>query len=114
MGHINQALATGREILALERELFGMQSNDPARAGLGQRHTALMRQQQDEMLAAVHAGADWDTIRFALELHGQDANRQMPPTGPTPAETLLQLMRQYGAEPVVEALIAATDAQPAG
>lgn len=108
MGHINEALATGREILQLERELFGLQSNDPVRASLGQRHSDLLRQQQDQMVAAVRAGADWDTVRFALEMHGQDANRQMPPTGPTPAETLVELMRQYGAEAVVEALTAQT------
>ncbi len=101
---INTFLRTGREILALEKELRGMPSTDPRRRPLGEEHTRLMRRQQEEILAAHRAGATWETIEFALIMHGQSAERETGSTDPTPAEHLLALMRRYGAEAVMRAL----------
>lgn len=107
--HLNAALATGRDILAIERELSTRPAGDPDRARLGAEHTALMRRQQEQLVAAHRAGVDWDTIRAALEWHGQHAGRQVGDTAPTPAARLLALITACGAEPVVAALDAARD-----
>lgn len=102
MSLINKLLGTGREILDAEKRLDGMPTSHPDRKSLSDRHAKLMRKQQDEIVAASKV-ADWDTVRFALTLHGQGADRP-DPGQPTPAEMLSGMMRQYGAENVVTAL----------
>jgi hypothetical protein len=69
-----------------------------------------MSRQQRQLVDAHRAGADWQTIEFALTLHGQHADREVGSTDPTPAEQLSALMRQHGSEAVVVAL----DAMRAG
>ncbi len=101
---INAFLDTGRAILALERQLVGMPYTDPRRRRLAAEHSRLMRRQQKEIVAAHRAGVDWDTITFALVLHGQSADREVGDTDPTPAEQLLALMREHGGLAVVDAL----------
>lgn len=107
---INTFLATGRDILAAERQLAGLPVDDPHHPRLSAEHTRLMRRQQDEIVAAHAAGVDWATITFALGMHGQGADREFANPGPTPAEQLLTLIRAHGAEVVVAALDAARTA----
>lgn len=66
--------------------------------------SGVSRRQQAEIVAAVRAGVEWSTVEFALRLHGQHADRDVGSPDPTPAEQLLDWMRQYGAVAVVEAL----------
>lgn len=104
MNLISTFLATGREVLALERRLCGMAPKDPEWKRLGDEHRGLVRRQQDEMVAAVQSGVEWSTVEFALMLHGQHADREIGSTDPTPAEQLLEMIRQYGVAAVVQAL----------
>jgi hypothetical protein len=104
---INTFLATGREVLTLERRLCAMAPNDPDWKRLGDERQELVRRKQDEIVAAVRAGVEWSTVEFALLLHGQHADREIGSSDPTPAEQLLELIRQYGGVAVVESLDAA-------
>jgi len=83
---INEFLATGREIRALEQRLstMGLRDNEWTRLGVERRR--LVERQQGESVAAVRAGVEVGS------------------TEPTPAEQLLDRMRQHGPLAVVEAL----------
>ena len=114
MNTINRFVNTGRELLAAEKRLETMDPRDPDRPALSAQHTQLMRRQQDEIVAAVDAGVSWETVRFALELHGQDANRDQHHGEPTPAEQLDEMFRTYGGPAVIAALDAMRAAHAAG
>jgi hypothetical protein len=101
---INRFLATGREVLDVERRLRELPPRHPDREQLGTEHTRLTRRQQAEIVTAVQSGASWDTVTFALALHGQGADRDLYEGRPTPAEELDALMRAYGGEAVIHAL----------
>lgn len=93
--HLTAAIQTGRRILEIERLLAAGCRDQATAAALGAEHEQLMQTQQDQMIAASKAGASWETIRFALQMHGQDATRQ-PDDGPSLAETLDAAMRTWG------------------
>lgn len=114
MNTINRFINTGRELLAVEKRLETMDPRDPDRPALSAQHSQLMRRQQDEMVAAVDAGVGWETVRFALELHGQDANRDQHHGEPTPAEILGEAMRVLGPERFIAALDAMRAEHAAG
>jgi len=95
MSHISKAILIGRDILAAEREIVAG-TTDARREELGATIAQLMRDQQAEMIAAVNAGADWDTVRGALRLHGQDANREIGSTEPTPAYVIGSAVEKLG------------------
>lgn len=101
---INTFLATGRQIRTLEQRLCAMALHHPDRKRVGAEHSRLVRRQQGEIVAAVDAGVDWSTVRFALALHGQAADREVGSAEPTPAELMLNLMREYGPFSVLEGL----------
>jgi hypothetical protein len=88
MGPLNEALRTGRRIREIEQQLAAGTHDDRERAALGNEHQQLIAQQQDQMIEAADAGFSWDTIRFALQIHGQGANREPGDPRPTPAEQL--------------------------
>lgn len=101
---INRFLVTGRLIRDLEGRLFAGDVDQDQRADLGAELSRLIRRQQDEIVAAVDAGAPWDTVRFVLAFHGQDADRDQYRGLPTPAELLGDLFATYGPAAVLEAL----------
>lgn len=104
MSHINAILATGRKLNDVEAELVELGPRDERRAELSQQASQLQAHQTDQIAAALRDGVAEETIRFALDLHGQGANRELWRTTPTPAEHLAALITLYGAPRVVEAL----------
>lgn len=104
MGWINKALGTGRDLNRVETELAGMGPKDPRRARLSKEAARLQQQQTTEISKAMRDGADEQTVRFALELHGQGANRADAWGRPTPAQELQRLIQRHGVEQVTEAL----------
>jgi hypothetical protein len=101
---INTFLATGREIRAVEQRLAAMGPRDENRTRLGNECRRLIGRQQEEIVAAVRAGAGWSTVEFALRLHGQYAGRDVASAEPTPAECVGELMQKFGPVVVLEAL----------
>lgn len=104
MSLINDILATGRQLGAVEADLVRLNPGDPRRERLSQRAGALQARQTEQIAAALAAGVDADTVRFALALHDQGVDRDPWRQEPTPAEQMLDLMRRHGAERVVAAL----------
>jgi hypothetical protein len=104
MSLINGILGTGRRLGEAEAELVRLAPDDPRRPALSKQTAALQAEQTDQIAAALHAGVDEDTIRFALTLHGQGQSRDPWRTEPTPAEELLDLIQRHGGERVVAAL----------
>ncbi|MFY1599539.1 hypothetical protein [Micromonospora sp. WMMD737] len=104
MGWINRALGTGRDLNRVETELAGMGPRDPRRSKLSKEAARLQQQQTTEISKALRDGADEQTIRFALGLHGQGADRADSRGRPTPAQEIQQLIARHGIEAVTEAL----------
>ncbi|MGC5334885.1 hypothetical protein [Micromonospora sp. DT62] len=104
MGWINKALGTGRDLNFVETELAGMGPKDPRRAKLSKEAARLQQQQTTEISKAMRNGADEQTVRFALELHGQGAGRADSRGRPTPAQELQQMIDRHGIDTVTEAL----------
>ncbi|SCL21310.1 hypothetical protein [Micromonospora aurantiaca (nom. illeg.)] len=109
MGWINKALGTGRDLNRVETELAGLGPRDPRRATLSKEAARLQQRQTGEIAKALRNGADEQTVRFALELHGQGATRADVRGRPTPAQELQRLIDQQGIEKVTEALHRRTD-----
>jgi hypothetical protein len=109
MGWINKALGTGRDLNRVETELTGMGPRDPRRAKLSKEAARLQQKQTSEIAKALSNGADEQTVRFALGLHGQGADRADMRGRPTPAQELQRLIAKHGIENVTEALRRPTD-----
>src|SRR5512139_377550 len=73
MSLINEILATGRQLGAVEADLVRLDPRDSRRARLSQRAGVLQARQTEQIAAALAAGVDEGTVRFALALHGQGA-----------------------------------------
>lgn len=105
---VNRLIQTGREILKLEQLMDSaptMLAGD--RRHLSDRHTALMSRQQAQIVDAVNAGVCWDTITFALALHGQDADRDQHRGEPSTAAVLQAVVAAYEPEKAMAILTGA-------
>lgn len=112
MSLINAFLATGRDLAEAEADLFRSPLDDPRRAALARRASQLQHHQTDQIAVALRHGVTEETIRFALTMHGQGANRDPFRTDPTPAEQLLGLIQSHGPERFAQALDATRAASP--
>jgi hypothetical protein len=101
---INEILATGRKLSAIETQLSRLAPRDPRRPAMSRSATALQAKQTSQIAAALRKGVDESTISFALSLHGQGADRDPCRNSPTPAEKMLDLITRHGGERVIEAL----------
>ncbi|MEO3923030.1 hypothetical protein ABGB07_03990 [Micromonosporaceae bacterium B7E4] len=101
-GWINRALGAGRRLQDVEKQLDQMSASDPRRAALSREAARLQREKTGHLAKALGGGVSEQTIRTALELHGQGPGGR--PSGPTPAEQIGDLMRRHGVERVVDAL----------
>ncbi|MEU6077591.1 hypothetical protein [Micromonospora sp. NPDC047074] len=104
MGWINRAIGTGRNLNRVETELASMGPRDPRRTKLSKEAACLQQRQITEISRALRNGADEQTVRFALHLHGQGADRADSRGRPTPAQELQQMIDRHGIETVTEAL----------
>lgn len=104
MGWINRAIGTGRDLDRVETALAGMGPRDPRRTKLSKEAARLQQQQTAEISKALRNGADEQTVRFALGLHGQGADRADSRGRPTPAQELQQMIDRHGIDVVTEAL----------